>query len=129
VPADYRIDPEARRIHTRLAGRLTDAELAGMEARLRADPAYAADHDHLIDATGVTELAVTGAGLRHIVAVTPNGTGCAGRRVIVASADAVYGLARMFQGLRDAPEGMAVVRTLAEAHVLLAGRPAESQPA
>ena len=120
MPADYQIDTSRRRIHTRLSGRLTDEELVAMEARLRLDPAYVADHDHLIDTSDVTELALTGAGLRHIVQVTPNGTGCAGRRVIVAPRDAVYGMARMFQSLRDDPSELYVVRSLAEADALLA---------
>ncbi|MDF1505338.1 hypothetical protein [Roseisolibacter sp. H3M3-2] len=128
MPADYTIDPARRRIHTRLSGTLTDPELIAMEARLRVDPAYDAEYDHVIDATGVTALAVTGAGIRHIVTVTPNGQGCAGRRVIVAPTDALYGMGRMFQTLRDAePSELAVVRTREQAEALLAA-PADEAP-
>lgn len=121
MPADYTIDPSRRRIHTRLAGVLTDPELHAMEARLRVDPAYVADYDHLIDASDVARLEVTGNGIRHIIHVTPNGQGCSGRRVIVAPTDVLYGMARMFQTLRDADQSeLAVVRSMAEADALLA---------
>ena len=121
MPADYDIDPAQRRIHTRLSGVLTDPDLHAMEARLRLDPRYVSDYDHLIDASEVTGLEVTGAGVRHIIHVTPNGQGCSGRRVIVAPGDALYGMARMFQTLRDAePSELAVVRSREEADALLA---------
>jgi hypothetical protein len=120
MPADFTIDPTYRLIHTRLSGALTDAELIAMEARLRVHPHYEVTHDHLIDATDVTEVGITGAGVQHIVRVTPNGMGCAGRRVIVAPTDALYGMARMFQQLRGAePPELAVVRSRAEAETLL----------
>lgn len=122
MPAEFVIDTERRLILTTFQGRLTDADVVSMEAALRRDPRYVPTFDHLMDASGVTELALSGEGIRHVVTVTPNGSGCAGRRVIVAPTDALFGMARMFQTLREADaSALAIVRTRAEADALLAG--------
>lgn len=85
--ADYRIDAELRLVRMTFAGRLTDADLLAVQARLRRDPSFRPDFHALADATEVTEMAVTTQGLCGAAAGTPFGRGS--RRAVVAPAAGV----------------------------------------
>ena len=118
MAATYEIDATRGLVRTTLAGRVTDDDLAEHQRRLAADPAFSAQMHQLVETAAVAEIAVTGEGIRRVAQA--NLFGPASRRATVAAQDSHYGMARMFQLLRDAgPEEIAVFRTPHEAHAWL----------
>ena len=94
MPATYEIDPQRRLITSRLWGAVTDAVVNEHKQRLRSDPRFNPTYQMLTDLTGVTEIAVT-TGMINETSLDQffePGT----RRAIVATNDAVFGMARMF---------------------------------
>ena len=114
MPARYRIVPEHRLVVTELEGRVTDADLFQQQDQLRRDPAFSPDLKQLVDASAVTEAAVTAEGLRSAARNTALAEGAV--RAIFAHMPSHFGLARMFQlNTRGGEERIAVFRTLDEA--------------
>ena len=114
MPAAYRIDPERRVVLWDLSGPLTDDELLTNWRELRDDPEYDPAHRILIDARAITSLGVTSAAVSEMARLSPDVGGA--KRAIVVSSNAVFGLARAYQILRDdAPEEVQVFRDVGEA--------------
>jgi hypothetical protein len=107
--ADYSIVSEQRLVHMTLAGRLTDADLMAVQARLRDDDRFHPDYRQLVDATALSEIAVTPEGLCAVAACAAWGAGS--RRVMVAPLEVAYAMGRMYQKLRDGGEDRVEVFT------------------
>ena len=118
MPIRYRLDPSRRLVRTVAWGELTNQDLLEHQAGLRQDRDFDPKFDQLVDLTRVSRIEVTSEGILELAEATVFDRGV--RRVMVAPADALFGMARMFQALRDAAgEQHHVVRTLAEARELL----------
>jgi hypothetical protein len=118
MPATYEIDTSRALVRTTISGHVTDGDLVLHQQRLAADATFAPAMCQLIEVAEVTGLSVTSEGMHAIARANLFGAGS--RRAIVAEQDAYYGLARMFQLLRDsAPEQIGVFRGRHEAHAWL----------
>jgi hypothetical protein len=126
VPWSFTIDVERHVVYSRGWGDLTDEALLDHQGRLALDPGFQANFSQLIDFTGVTSVAaVTTGGVRAVAQRHLYGSDA--RRAIVAPDSAVFGLARMFETVRDllgAKEQIRVFRNLEEARAWL-GLPPE----
>ena len=94
MPASYEIDVVERVVTTCFWGVVTDDEVSEHDKRLRSDPNFNRAYRQLVDMSGITKPAVTSrmifeAALDHFF--EPGS-----RRAIVATDDAVFGLARMY---------------------------------
>jgi hypothetical protein len=76
------------------AGAVDDAELAAVEAEVRATPAFKLGADVLADCTGISELQVTGTGLYALALRTQRNQNLL---AIVAKPGFLYGMARMYE--------------------------------
>ncbi len=94
MPATYRLDQERRLVVFTLAGVVTAAELDAVRARIRADPGFDPSFSVLADASALNPAALTGEVVRARAAAPPPNRM---RVAIVAPADAVFGIARMYQ--------------------------------
>jgi hypothetical protein len=103
VPLTYTIDPARGLVLTTAAGVVTDADVLAHLDALAADPRLAAVTAELADARGVTDPAVTSPGLwQAVLREERAGPPLSARRLaIVAAADAVFGMARVYQQLAD----------------------------
>jgi hypothetical protein len=99
VPASYRIDKARGIVLTRYEGRLSDHDVLGLQRRLAADPEFVPALRQLIDMREIEELEITSEGIQRLAQGNPFGTGS--RRAGVASKDDVYGVARMFEMMRQ----------------------------
>ncbi|HVZ71084.1 MAG TPA: STAS/SEC14 domain-containing protein [Polyangia bacterium] len=82
-------------------GVLDDATLLAYIQRLIDDPAYDGAYADLFDTRDVTTLELTGDGLRTIATLIQKRQRSSPRVAIVADAPAMFGMARMFELLRD----------------------------
>lgn len=114
MPADYRIDIPNNLVFSFGTGLLTIDDLIGHQRRLRSDPAFKPTLNQLTDFCSVSELNVTADGIRQMSEASffaPTS-----RRAIVVDRDVLYGLARMYEILRDrGPEQISVFRSYPEA--------------
>lgn len=90
----YKIDQERRLVITRGWGVLAAADLADVTSQILLDPRFDPTYRSLGDLRDVTEITVDTFETAH-TAATPLFT-AGTRRAIVATSDAVYGMARMF---------------------------------
>lgn len=128
MPISYRVDTSLRLVFSRAWGVVTDGEMLSHSLALRADPRFEPDFKHWLDAGAVTDLQLTSEVVRRLAAQTPFGPGS--RRAVVASADFVFGMSRMFQLLRDdTPGQLSVFRDPASAHAFLELPPKATLPA
>lgn len=98
MAANYRIDPERRLMMITLAGRVTGDELDAFSERVRHDPAYDPAWAALVDASEMNPAGLSTQALRARAAVPRRNPT---RVAIVAPADVVFGLARMFQMMSE----------------------------
>ena len=114
MPAFFRIDLRNRVVIHELAGVVTDQELSNNQRELRRDPDYDPVFGQLIDACYVTDIAVSSDLVVALAKATPNVPGA--KRAIVVASEVAFGMARMFQIIReDAPEEVRVFRDIDEA--------------
>ena len=95
----YVIDRERRLVRSRGVGVLTLRELQDFYSRLLTDPAFDPEYRSLGDLRAVTDVDVDSAGLVQ-AAATPvfiEGT----KRALVATSDAVYGMARAYASYHE----------------------------
>ena len=94
MPATFEIDPQRRLVTSRLWGAVTDREVFDHNSRLREDPRFNPAYQQLTDLSGVTEIGVSTGTINQtsLDQFFEPGT----RRAIVATSDAVFGMARMF---------------------------------
>ncbi len=118
MPISYKIDPQQRLIFTTAKGVLTGEEVMEHKQLLLHDPAFEPGMRELSDVRCVERLEVTPAGIQHMVAMDKStATGLDDYRLaIVASADVIFGMARMYQALtEDNIQSVRVFRSIEEA--------------
>ncbi len=115
MPIDFLILPEHELVLTKAVGRLTGAELIDQAYATRDHPSYRPTFRQLVDVRAVDpDSEVDGEAIRRLARLrwyAPTA-----RRATVATADIAFGLARMYQLLREEhPSAMQVFRELDEA--------------
>lgn len=114
MPVEYRIDPERKLVITRGRGVVTDDDLLGHQRDLLADPDFDGSFGQLARYDEIERFDVSADAVRTLAAPKMYGPGV--KRAFVVPSDVAFGLARMFQTLRDQmPEQIGVFRTLEEA--------------
>ncbi len=116
MPVSYRIDKPLWLVFTTAEGVLTVQDILTHQHRLRDDPDFGPSYDQLIDLRDVIEFSVSGAEMRTISAHHLFNE--RSRRAIVAEAKITFGMARMYQMLRETygkPDVVRVFRDMAEA--------------
>lgn len=98
MPIDYFISNGL--LTARASGRLDDESLLAYVRTVMVDPTYATVSCDLFDMRGV-DLELTGGGIRTIAELIRASRLSSPRVAIVADAPAAYGMARMFEILRD----------------------------
>jgi hypothetical protein len=119
MPISYVIDANRALVTTRWWGSVTDREVLDHNQKLRTDSGFNPGYRELVDTTGVTDLRITTRLINETALDQFFEPGI--RRAIVASSDAVFGMARMF-ALRAESVGQTieVFRQTAPAHEWLA---------
>jgi hypothetical protein len=98
MAATYRLDPDRGLVLVTLEGPVTCADLDAFRARLRQDPGYDPTWPALVDASALNPAGLTTNALRARAAeIRPSPV----RVAIVAPADVVFGLARMYQMMSE----------------------------
>ncbi len=115
MPFFYKIDKERKLVMSTAAGELTKNEVLTLQDQLRKDPDFDPNFSQLTDLTHVTAMNITGAEMQELAertAFSPKA-----RRAVIASNDLAFGLARMFEQIREAKGdlGIRVFRKLEEA--------------
>ncbi len=115
MPAFYKIDRENRLVMTTASGVFTLADILAHEEKLRLDPDFDPSFSQLLDASHITKLEITSEHIRRLAQdslFSPDS-----RRALLVSNDAAFGLARMFEILRESAgdTGIEVFRSLDEA--------------
>ena len=100
---EYTIDRNAGLILTRASGTLTDAELLTFKRQLTSDPDFRPGMKELSDVRNVQRFEVTSHGITCLVGQDQaDGPKILGHRLaIVATDDAIFGMARMYQALTE----------------------------
>jgi hypothetical protein len=101
MPLRYRVDRARNLVETGGTGVITDADVLALKHALLADPAVTPSMVELTDLRAVESREVTVAGIRQMVGVDEGATRSNPRLAIVASSQAVYGMARMYQQLTE----------------------------
>ena len=123
MPLEYRVDVSLRTVFARASGVLTDTDVLAFVEGVLAHPSMEPDFNQLFDAREVTKLELSGACVREVS--TDTGFGEGSLRAFVTESDAGFGMARMYQTLRDTyPDEVRVFRSIDEARAWL-GLPAE----
>ena len=115
MPAYFKIDKERRLVMTTCSGVFTMTDALGHQEKLLKDPDFAPSFSQLMDVTGVTTVELGGEDMRRLASrsiFSPNS-----RRAILVNTDLVFGLARMFEMLREdfGEQGIRVFRDLGDA--------------
>jgi hypothetical protein len=99
MPGAYTIHLPRRLVLSRAWGIVTGEDLVAHASHLSADPRFEPTFSQIIDFTGVVDIAVSTTTIHQLARLSPFGRGA--RRVFVAGSDVIYGMARMFQMLRE----------------------------
>jgi hypothetical protein len=114
MPCAYTIDLARSLVLSRGWGEVTDRELLAHVRALTADPRFARSFHQFIDLRDVTDVQITASTIREMVKLNPFGAGA--RRAVVVTSDVVFGMARMYQILRDeSPDEFEIFRKLDDA--------------
>ncbi len=115
MPAFYKIDKERKLVMTTYSGVLTLAEALGHQEKLPKDPDFDPSFSQLFDVTHVTDVQLTAEDVRRLARTSVFSPDS--RRAIVVDSDLKFGLARMFEVLRDTmgEKGIRVFRNLEDA--------------
>jgi hypothetical protein len=115
MPADYKIDREQKLVLSRAWGVVTIRDFLGHGHRLLADPDFRPDFRQLWDLTEITSTLTNFTELAEMAKVSVFAP--TSRRAILAPVDVAFGVARMFQMLRESKgeTGIRVFRDRAEA--------------
>jgi hypothetical protein len=122
MPFFYKIDKERKLVMSTAAGELTKDEVRSLQDQLRKDPDFDPNFSQLSDLTHVTAMNITGAEMQELAertAFSPKA-----RRAVLASNDLAFGLALMFEQIREAKgdHGIRVFRKLEEALDWIVGK-------
>jgi hypothetical protein len=99
MPSDYRIDRPRSLVISRSWGMVTDQDLLGHARALGRDPHFRSDMRQLYDFREVTIPNVGSATVLELANLSPFGVGA--RRACIVGSEVAFGMARMFQMLRD----------------------------
>jgi hypothetical protein len=115
MPAFYKIDKERKLVMTTYSGVLMIAESLGHQEKLPKDPDFDPSFSQLFDVTHVTEVQLTAEDVRTLARTSVFSPDS--RRAILVDSDLKFGLARMFEVLRDTmgEKGIRVFRNLEDA--------------
>lgn len=115
MPADYFFDHSHNLVYSYAQGPLSFNEMIDHQCRLRNDPQFRDTMNQLIDFCSVTELHIASAGVRHLSEASFF-SATSRRAIVVDGRDVMFGLARMYEILRDrGPEQITVFRSFPEA--------------
>ncbi|MGQ0649264.1 MAG: hypothetical protein ACT4P7_17060 [Gemmatimonadaceae bacterium] len=103
MPASYHIDPSLGLVYSRGWGTLVPGELFAHARALGTDPRFDPLFSQLADFHDVARFSVSSADVRKLTMLNPFRAGA--RRAIVASADWVFGMARMYELTLGQPDG------------------------
>jgi hypothetical protein len=113
MPCGYIIDLARSLVLSRGWDIVTDRELLAHVRALTIDPRFVRNLHQLADLRDVADVEVTAATIREMASLNPYGDGS--RRAVVTS-DVLFGMARMYQILRDEPtDELEIFRTLDDA--------------
>lgn len=124
------VDRRQKVLHVRVAGVLTDSAIADFDAATRTFLRSEGPHRRIMDMSDVTRVDIPHELLISRATNIPTPTGMTPARIFVTPTAYLYAMARMFttyQIVKDAPPTR-VVRSLAEAHTLLAIDAPDFQP-
>jgi len=114
MPAHYKIDKARLLVLSIGTGVLTDDDLRAHMIRLTDDYEFDPSFRQLFDLRGVTEMEVTGAGVRELARMNPWKEGA--QRAVVTNSEIAFGMARMFEMLTySKPDEIRVFREMSEA--------------
>lgn len=100
MPVVYTIDLARSLVLSRGWGVVTDCELLAHARALTADPRFARNFHQLADLREVTDARITeSTNKQMLVRLNPFGAGA--RRAMVVTCDVAFGMARMYQILRE----------------------------
>jgi hypothetical protein len=116
MPINSQIDSSLGVIFSTFQGVVTKEDISGQVEGFKTDPAFQPSFNHLIDTRGTTRFDLSSQGMRlvsmHSIFNEKS------RRAIVAEKKEIFGIARMYQLLREVnnkPDRVQVFRTMAEA--------------
>lgn len=110
----YTIDLERSLVRSRGWGVLTDRELLAHARALTVDPHFAPNFRQLADLREVTDVQITAATIKEMVRLNPFWAGA--RRALVITNDVLFGMARMYQILKDeSPDELQIFRNMEDA--------------
>lgn len=110
----YVVDIDRSLVLSRGLGILTDADLIAHVRALSTDAAFRGDMCQLADFSEVTRIAISSAGIRELGRLNPWRQGA--RRAAVVASDYAYGMARMYQIIREpSQDELEIFRRLDEA--------------
>jgi hypothetical protein len=104
MPWDFEIDPAQRLIRIRVQGTLRDRDLLGVDAALRNHCEFDPSFNSLIDLREAIGGEVTAAGVQ-VLAQQPPLLAPNSRSALVVPTDLGFGMARMFELLREGKPG------------------------
>ena len=119
MPAAYHISPLIACIIIRLEGSVTDSDLIDGQRRMFSDPLFQGHYSRLVDASDVTEFAVSANTVRAVAKAAVE-RGLRKAALISNDTDLVYGLMRMYQAYAEPPAEVAVYHNTQEALAWLA---------
>ena len=107
MPLHSVIQKEQRLVITTGEGRLTLEDVKENQHRLLSDPDFDPGFNQLLDATAITEMAITVDEIKR--AVSPKVFSPKSRRAFVVSSTFMYGMARMIQTYNELSQGSTAV--------------------
>lgn len=115
MPAYFKIDKEHRLVMSTISGVFTMAEALAHRENLRKHPDFDPSFSQLVDFTQVARLELKREDMQGLAQASIFSSDS--RRAFVTSSDVVFGMARMFEALRDSigENGIRVFRNLDEA--------------
>ncbi len=111
MPVSYHISPLIACVIIRLEGRVTDKELLEGQHRMFSDPLFRGNYSRLVDATEVTDFAVSAETVR-VMATAAVERDLRKVALISNDSDVVYALMRMYEAYASPPAEVAVYRNM-----------------
>jgi hypothetical protein len=110
----YLVDTSRSLVLSKAFGTLTDDDLLGHVRALRADATFHNRMFQIADFRDVVKIAISSVGVRKLGALNPFGEGA--RRAVVVTTDFAYGMARMYEMIREpSDDELEIFRTLEKA--------------
>ena len=128
MPGSYLIDVPRGIVFTRGSGVLTDEQIAAHAEALRGDARFDPGFRQIVDFRELTDIRVTGAGVRNVARQNPFRRDA--RRAFVVNSEEAFGLTRMFASYTDSSgDRFAIFRALEPALEWIGLEPTTPWPA